>query len=596
MQSPLTRSLGDSHDPNDPTFETSAQRYFSEHHPAEQRDKVAMLGMGDEIGPLSPRLIRFTADGRLAFRTYLAAELERLGTNASFFGASNLEEVLFPLERPERPSAYERRLWFHAEDFLWRFTSDFYRRFSRGAKAVLPNLRTLCNYTPGSFMHGGTMRSSNWFALPRYGGATMGWGEDWLGGTGWYAMAGIQSVSYYGAVIECAVRKHQLPAGFILVAKTGSIDRKMLSLAARGMDFIYVYSWGPEYVGPVVDRFSNVTNCYPMIVRGIQALTPAEEIITQGKPEPRRTALLYNLANEYWNGAYAGMHFDRLLTFLALQHAHVPVELILEEDLTPETLAAYQTVYVQGFNMQRRHILALTDWVKAGGTLVGSSGAAMRDEYDDPMPEAEVLFGAAQRLDAISDGSFRPVEITDQKPIDTLTIVESDLTPALAVPVVGVKLVLTPTTGEAVGRYADGACGAVVNRLGRGRTLLLGVMPGHLYRHNAPRDEREFPTRYTADRRDLIAKPARLAGGPFSVAYTEPLVEISRFDHDDGIAVLLNDFSYAPGRPATLTVRTDREVKTVVASHAGPLDFKREGEAIVIQVPVPDPVDVVVLR
>lgn len=596
MQAPLTFSAGDSHDPNDPTFEESIHRYIDGKYPQEERDKVTMLGMGDEIGPFNPRIIRYTADGRDKFKKYLTGELARLNTNASFFGVSSLDDVLFPLALSERPSVYERRLWFHAEDFLWRFTSDFYLRFSRAAKTVLPNLRSLANYTPGSFMHAGTMRSSNWFALLRYGGATMGWGEDWLGGTGWYAMAGIQSVSYYAAVIECAIRKYRHPGGFILVAKTGAIDRKMLSLVAHGISFIHVYSWGPEYVGPVGDRFSNATNCYPMIVRGIQALAPAEEIITQGQPEPRRTAVLYNLCNEYWNQAYAGMHFDRLLTFLALLHAHVPVDLILEEDLTPETLAGYKTVYVQGFNMQRRHISVLAEWVKDGGTLVGSSGAAMRDEYDNPMPEAAALFGASQRSDAISEGSFRPVEITDQKPIDTITFSETELTPALTMPVVGVKLVLAPTTGRAVAEYADGSCGAVINTHGKGRTLLLGVMPGHLYRHNAPRDENEYPTTYTADRRELVVKPALLASGPFSVKYSEPLVEISRFDHDDGIAVLLNDFSYAPGRKAVLTVKTDRKIISVQAAHAGRLEWERDGENIVVQAPIPDPVDVIILR
>jgi hypothetical protein len=71
---------------------------------------------------------------------------------------------------------------------------------------------------------------------------------------------------------------------------------------------------------------------------------------------------------------------------------------------------------------------------------------------------------------------------------------------------------------------------------------------------------------------------------------------VARFDHDSGIAVMLTDFSYAPGREATLVVRTGREVKDVVASHGGRLEWKREGDRIVIQAPVPDPVDVIVLR
>ncbi len=81
-----------------------------------------------------------------------------------------------------------------------------------------------------------------------------------------------------------------------------------------------------------------------------------------------------------------------------------------------------------------------------------------------------------------------------------------------------------------------------------------------------------------------------------SVEYGEPLVELARFDHAEGIAVLLNDFSRAPGREAKLTVRTDRLIAEVVAAHGGRLAWKREGDLIRIALPVPDPVDVVVLR
>ncbi len=613
LQEPRTLNVGDTHDPADPTFEASVRQALEARFPVPQRDAVTLFGMGDEIGPVSPHLIRQTADGRHAFQVYLAGELDRMGTNAWFFGVPTLDRIVYPLVRPGRGSREQRRLWFHAEDFLWRYTSDYYSRYTRAINAVLPRARTWCNVTPGSFMNSGTMRRSNWFALPRHGGATMGWGEDWLRGDD------VQPVSYYAALLACATRKRQLPSGFYLVVRTGNSHRKIFSLVSRGVHQINLYTWGPEYAGYVGERFSHITTAYPEIARGIRALVPAETIITRGTPEPRRAAVLYNLTHEYWNGSEAALHRDRLGIFTAILHAHVPADVILEEDLTPETLAAYPVVYINGFNMQRRHIEALTEWVKAGGVLVATSGAALRDEYDDPSPEAEFLFGARQRLigepDAAATAAVSAGEPDEPTPAEpdapmpeetdeptlvekatgpaagapVLTLAAGELTPAVSLPAIGAQLALTPTAGRSVGVYADGSCGAVLHELGKGRVLLLGVLPGHAYRQAAAGAQ-------ASGIRRAITAPALMALGPLSVEYSEPLVELARFDHAEGLAVMLNDFSRAPGREAVLTVRTDRPITDVVASHGGKLVWKREGDAICIQCPVPHPVDVVILK
>jgi len=463
------------HDPLDPTLEiimeeaTRAAAAVQEAEDPDYRQRVKYFGMGDEIGPIvTPDFINLLPDCRAAWHDYLGRQLERMGAGPAFFGAKTLDEVDFLLNLPDAPGVYQRRVFYHSSVFNWLFTSRYYERLTRAVRKVFPDARTTCNYTPGSFMHGGSMVSSDWFALNREGGATLAWGEDWLGGNSRYAMAGIQTVSYYGAIVECAARARNLESGLYLVCATGSIDRKLLCLTARGLTLIHLYNWGPEYAS--CDSFSNIPWPYKEIGRGARALGPADEIIADGKRDPAAVALFYNRVNEYWRGPYAGEHFNRLLTFLALSHAHVPVDIILNEDLTPEKLEPYRVVYVQGLSMTRAGILALTDWVKAGGTLVADAGTAMYDEYNDPMPEAVVLFGAQQQIASLSPGPLHPIDVPDLPPLDSLTLSASELTPAITVPVVGLKTTLTPTTGKAIGAYANGTCGAVLNDLGRGKS------------------------------------------------------------------------------------------------------------------------------
>ena len=321
---------------------------------------------------------------------------------------------------------------------------------------------------------------------------------------------------------------------------------------------------------------------------------------TRSSPRARASrpafALLYNRTDETWNGN-PWNRTDRIYTFFGLRHAHVPVDLVLEDDLTEEGLKRFRVLYLNGTNLRRDALRAVAGWVERGGVLVGVSSTAVRDEYDDPLEEAVALFGARQAPGGGSDGSaevHQPL-LTAHGPIDTVTVGESPLTPALTVPVVGVKTVLEPTSGSPIARYADGTCAGVYREQGKGKVLLLGVMPGYLYAHNAPRDAEGRPVNYTADRRALIAKPA-LAAGPPSATHTESLVEVARFDHDSGIAVVVTDLSYRPGAPGTLSVKTDRVIKDVSGSISGPLEWRRDGDRIEVECPVPSPLDVVILR
>jgi hypothetical protein len=518
-----------------------------------------------------------------------------MGADASFFGVEDVTELPYLPALPDRAGRYERRLFYHSERFKFILTTQFYKRMTAAAEKVFPNVHTYCNFSPHPPMFGGHMNDSDWFVLNREGGATLGWGEDWATGGSW-GMAGLQTVGYYGAWVECAARKHNMPAGFYNVASCGAPGNKMLSLLAHGIMFQHIYDWGPMYSwAEGSNSWSESPGVYEQLARGTHAVGPADQIIAEGKREPRRVGLLYNRSHEVWNAGYGGFQTDRLLTFLALQHAHLPVDIILEEDLAPETLKQYRAVYVQGFNLAPHHVAALRAWVETGGVLVGIAGTAMRDQYNEDTDAGTELFGAAQKRAGCSEGGWHAMAIPGHKPIGTLKIAASDLTPTIEVGVVGVKTVLTPTTGRSIGTFEDGSCGAVLHELGKGKTLLLGVMPGLIYAHNAPR-ENGLPNTYKAGRRELVALPATRTVGRQRAEYSEPLTEICLFDHPSGIAVTLNDFSYAPGQEAKLSVDAGREIKEVVSTLRGPLKWEAQDGRIVVDCPVPDTVDVVILR
>ncbi|NQU96845.1 MAG: hypothetical protein HQ548_04285, partial [Chloroflexi bacterium] len=500
------------HDPLDPV----AERNFEKSLRA-QANRLAgprgdplprvTLKMGDEIGAVAGAAsINGLETCRKAFIAYLADFLKANQLDPSFFGVQTLEELSYTGTRPPRAGLFERRLSYHCEKFKFVLTAMYYAQITRAAERVFPSVQTYCNFSPHPPMFGQHMNGSDWFTLTREGGANTAWGEGWASGGGW-GFVGHEVVSYYAAWVECAGRAKANPAGFYVVGTMGGADKKMLSLVAHGIFNIQLYSWGPIYAGAEGSNFwSERRETYAEIARGAYALGPADEIIARGRRQPRRVALLYNRTHEIWNGADGGFQSDRLLTFMALTHAHTPVDIILVEDLTPEHLAAYKALYIQGYNLNRAALPVLRNWVADGGILVASAGTATRDEYDSPLPEAETLFGAGQRFSAQSSGNWHPQHLPAHAAIDRLTLQDSALTPSLSVDVIGVKYDILPTTATPVGTFQDGSCGAALNAIGKGQVLLLGVTPGHIYKGKT-----EGSSRYTLENGPIITKAAATA-------------------------------------------------------------------------------------
>ena len=69
--------------------------------------------------------------------------------------------------------------------------------------------------------------------------------------------------------------------------------------------------------------------------------------------------------------------------YLALAvHANHPVDVIDEDTLAPGGLRQYKVVVLTEPNLPAEGLGALLDWVRRGGTLVTTSGAAQFDRYN----------------------------------------------------------------------------------------------------------------------------------------------------------------------------------------------------------------------
>ena len=286
------------------------------------------------------------------------------------------------------------------------------------------------------------------------------------------------------------------------------------------------------------------------------------------------------------SGSRVGLNHDWMWTFLGLRNAGVPADVVIEEDLTEAELTRYDVLFVGGWNLERRHLRALRAWVERGGVLVGSAGAAVSDVYGDRMPETADLFGATQRLATAADKRSR--ERVRFKGTDEFPAVEL---PAAAAG--GQKYLLAPTSGKVAAEYEGGEVAAVVNTLGKGRAILLGVTTGQVY---LAAGGAKGPGRA------WLAAPVLKRLGRQRAEFDCPESEVTLFDHPKGVAVMIGLYSAKPGElpaaPGRLSVDAKREVREVYSALHGPLKWATRDGRVEIETPPPSTfaVDTVILR
>jgi hypothetical protein len=551
--------------------------------PEKDRARVTKVKMGDEIiTRTDPSLINGDVAKRRAFQAYLAeqARLEGMEANA-FLGVPDLNDLDCMGPLPPNPSRYERRLFYHSQRFCHLITCDSYAARARAIEKTLPNARIYNNYTPHPvFLTGATMNDMDWFVLARHQAQTLGWGEDWATGGSWGLGTAYQCTSFYAALVDCSVRKYGYAAGFYVGSNVGGSAQKIFGCLAQGVSWLHLYDWGP------VDRWAEGSNAwsenqgeYYSIMAATHAIGPADEILADGKREPRRTALLYNRSHEILQGGLGRANHDWMWTFIALKGAQIPVDVILEEDLNPGDLERYDVVILGGLNLARYHLAALRKWVEAGGLLIGTSGAASLDIYNDPMPETADLFGAVQKRAGASDTAS----------VARVTFPQSEWFPAAELKAAAsLAFHVEPTAGKPLATFGNGQVAAAGRALGKGQTLLLGMQPGILYRDNG---------RSAGGAGSWLTAPVLKRLGRQRVEFDWPNSEATLFEHASGLAVMLADFA-RPSRESNgvLSVQTDRPVKSVASALKGPLEWKRNGDRIDIVTPPLRPVDVIILK
>ena len=152
----------------------------------------------------------------------------------------------------------------------------------------------------------------------------------------------------------------------------------------------------PAIAQRVPPRRQRLRMAIERVARAARFLGKAEEWLYGARfaAEPE-VAFVSPRSTEFW-GAGPGLGVTAFenakWVYLALNHAHIPVDILSEQQLAEGKLDRFKAIYIPGTNLRRDAAAAVKEWVRAGGALWTDASGLARDEANQPAtPLAEVL-------------------------------------------------------------------------------------------------------------------------------------------------------------------------------------------------------------
>jgi len=545
-------------------------------------DNMAHLVLADEVKTLDFRRVD---KGKLNgwFREYLKAK----GMTEGDLGAP-LEKIEYPAEAmykktlPREANLPTRRLMYHAAKFGQWWSARQLRQTTDLVKESLPGMKTETLPSSHGFFDawgpphiGMSYRMLDLFDLGAQESVDVLSSEDWLGLNhmygGNYTWTGAQSFAYLTAILRSAIGARDIK---LLALITPSDDRylrlKAYSALGQGATAFFFWTFGPTYIG-TENYWSDLRSEYEGLAKLGRHLEKAEDVLVECRPASDPVAILYSVSHDIWYTDQPAAFVEKRLLWHALRHLSVQPDFLREEDLEAGRLAGYKVLYVTDWCVSRKASEAIDAWVKAGGVLYLSAGAATRDEYYEPYvpPYAQAAWPADAATKLIAE-RHRYNERTDLARIKPMARVKCWFGPdEFELPVLGCRLDLLPGKNEAPAEFDNGAWAGALLPHGKGRVMALGFMPMLAYGQLAGFKPTTLEEKWPEEPRLIVRVPLEYAGVRPAVSANVPVVEASLLRGKAASAIVLANYTYEPVKELRLAFQSTHPVKRAVSCEHG---------------------------
>jgi hypothetical protein len=288
-------------------------------------------------------------------------------------------------------------------------------------------------------------------------------------------------------------------------------------------------------------------------------------------------AILIPAASSLWDSLASVPTFylnDERGLHYALVHAGYTVDFVDDTDLdhpeNPGEFASrgYTTLYITGPNVSAAAQTKVSEWVKGGGTLVVTLGAAVADEYNTSTSILDEVLGLKPRSESrerwIDAGGFVTGTLefvpnpfnNSNDPMNPFGSGRMDL--------LGTVQALSPLDGGNGATIvanlitpANSGAGITVHQFGAGRAVAYGFFPGVQYGYSPDRtDPERLPLRWSKPLRDVAVAPVWMPTPRHdeAVRLNHEVVEACRLQSKAGIAVVLLNWTDEPIDDLEVTV------------------------------------------
>jgi len=422
--------------------------------------------------------------------------------------------------------------------------------------------------------------------------------EDWLGLNHMYGpqytWTGAQSFEYFSAICRCAI--DEAPAadpmmlrGLITVSDDKYLRLKAFSAMGQGAKSFFFWTFGPTYIG-TENYWSDLRSEYDGIAKLGRAVEEIEPVLYPAQPVRDPVAILYSVSHDIWHSDSPAAFTEKRLLWHALRHLHIQPDFLREEDISAGHLKNYKVLYVTDWCISRAASAEIDRWIKSGGVVYLSAGAATRDEFYVPYvpPFAADLWpdNAAKELKVESHQYNERVDLPGIRPMTSVNIEANAGEPSFTLPVLGCRLPLRSGSNDRIiARFADHSPAGRVFKSGSGTVIGLGFLPMLAYGQAAGFKPTTLEEKWPASPRKLIQAALDAAHVTPIAQCDHPVVETSLLSGSKGSVLLLANYTYQPITNLTIDLRLDH-VNSVSSAAGVAVQFEKTKDGIRLRIPL----------
>lgn len=335
-----------------------------------------------------------------------------------------------------------------------------------------------------------------------------------------------------------------------------------------------------------------------------------EDLLPEAKAVPSPAALLVSDSTERWD--FAGIatdlaghahfgpdfrktrlcfHLERLGLWKALTFSGASPDLLIEEDLNTKALAGYKLLVVVGDCLPPEAVPALTEWVKAGGTLLATGRAGAFDPYLQENKAMLGLLGLEARTGKVETPFFRPrQELPFLKPTGILSGKDGDFGRF------AISEELRPAKGTEVLATLKGSDkpAATLRALGKGRVYYVAALPGVAYLYTALQtrlvpdrgpNTHSIPEAFDVGAAHFLDKVVTAARVDSPLTTSPEGIDARLLKAPKGYVLPLANYHDKVGQEVVLSLRLDGKLGRVTSAYHGVLPARQENGRWVVTIP-----------